>query len=124
MRAVVCASGGELAVEEVPDPTPEADQLVLRVSRCGICGTDMHIFHGAMDQRVSMPQIIGHEVSATVAEIGDGVTNVSAGDRVAVRPLFFGEPTAFDKGHSHVGKNLKFMPCRRCLTLSTVVWKS
>lgn len=88
---------------------PEAGQVRLDVSHCGICGTDMHIFHGAMDQRVQMPLIIGHEVSATVAELGDNVDSVIVGDRVAIRPLLFGESTAFDKGHGHVGKNLKFI---------------
>ncbi len=92
---------------EVIKPGP--GEARLEVSYCGICGTDIHIFHGAMDQRVHMPQIIGHEVSATVAEVGDGVGAVAAGDRVAVRPLFFGEPASFDKGFAHVGKNLKFI---------------
>lgn len=89
--------------------SPEAGQVRLDVSFCGICGTDMHIFHGAMDQRVSMPQIIGHEVSGVVAEIGAGVNDIALGDRVAVRPLLFGEPSTFDNGHAHVGKNLKFI---------------
>ncbi|MFG0287442.1 MAG: alcohol dehydrogenase catalytic domain-containing protein, partial [Rhodopirellula sp. JB044] len=75
---------------------PAAGEARLEVAYCGICGTDIHIFHGAMDQRVDMPQIIGHEASAVVAEVGEGVTNVSVGDRVAVRPLFFGEPASFD----------------------------
>lgn len=89
--------------------SPAPDEVRLDVAFCGICGTDMHIFHGAMDQRVSMPQIIGHEASATVAEIGAEVTGINVGDRVAVRPLLFGEPATFDKGHAHVGKNLKFI---------------
>ncbi|MEQ8210966.1 MAG: alcohol dehydrogenase catalytic domain-containing protein [Lacipirellulaceae bacterium] len=88
---------------------PAEGEVRLEVAFCGICGTDMHIFHGAMDQRVAMPQIIGHEASATVAEVGEGVTSVSPGDRIAVRPLKFGEPAAFDKGYAHVGKNLKFI---------------
>ena len=92
---------------EVIKPGP--GEARLEVAYCGICGTDIHIFHGVMDARVNMPQIIGHEASATVAEIGEGVTSVAVGDRVAVRPLFFGEPAAFDKGHAHVGKNLKFI---------------
>jgi 2-desacetyl-2-hydroxyethyl bacteriochlorophyllide A dehydrogenase len=96
-----------IGVSEPLKPGPGDARL--EVAYCGICGTDIHIFHGAMDQRVSMPQIIGHEVSATVAEIGDGVTNVAVGDRVAVRPLCFGEPAEFDNGHRHVGKNLKFI---------------
>ncbi len=46
---------------------------------------------------------------ATVAEIGEGVSTVSRGDHGAVRPLCFGAPASFDKGFSHVGKNLKFI---------------
>ena len=88
---------------------PAKGEVRLDVAFCGICGTDIHIFHGHMDQRVSTPLPIGHEVSATVAEVGEGVTHVAVGDRVAVRPLLFGEPSDFDKGNAHVGKNLKFI---------------
>jgi (R,R)-butanediol dehydrogenase / meso-butanediol dehydrogenase / diacetyl reductase len=88
---------------------PAAGEARLDVAFCGICGTDIHIYHGAMDQRVQRPLIIGHEVSATVAEIGSGVVDVNVGDRVAVRPLSFGADDAFDKGFPHVGKNLKFI---------------
>lgn len=88
---------------------PQNDEVRLEVAFCGICGTDIHIFHGAMDQRVSQPQIIGHEASATVVEVGEGVSNVVVGDRVAVRPLSFGKVESFDRGFPHVGKNLKFI---------------
>lgn len=88
---------------------PGVGEARLEVAYCGICGTDIHIFHGAMDQRITRPLIIGHEVSATVAEVGAGVASVAPGDRVVVRPLHFGEPTPFDKGHSHVGRNMEFM---------------
>ena len=88
---------------------PSKGEVRLDVAYCGICGTDLHIFHGHMDQRVTTPLPIGHETSAVVAEVGEGVTNVSVGDRVAVRPLKFGEPSEFDKGNPHVGKNLKFI---------------
>ncbi|TWT40676.1 zinc-dependent alcohol dehydrogenase [Botrimarina hoheduenensis] len=88
---------------------PSSGEVRIDVSYCGVCGTDMHIFHGAMDARVAPPQIIGHEASGVVAEVGEGVTAVKPGDRVAVRPLFFGGPAAYDRGHSHIGKNLKFI---------------
>lgn len=92
------------------DPVaPGPGQVRLKVAYCGVCGTDVHIYHGAMDARVGPPQIIGHEASAEVAEIGPDVEGLGVGDRVAVRPLQFGEPSPFDKGCSHVGKNLKFI---------------
>ena len=92
------------------DPiAPGPGQVRLDVAYCGICGTDVHIYHGAMDGRVQRPLIIGHEASGIVAEVGAGVTGVIVGDRVAVRPMQFGEPSPFDKGHPHVGKHLKFI---------------
>ncbi len=98
-----------IGVAESQSIAPGDGEVRLNVGFCGICGTDIHIFHGAMDTRVADPQIIGHEASATVAEVGTGVTNVKVGDRVAVRPLKFGQPADFDKGFAHVGKNLKFI---------------
>jgi len=98
-----------IVADESEAIAPAAGEVRLDVAYCGVCGTDMHIYHGHMDQRVAKPQILGHEVSATVAETGEGVENVAVGDRVAVRPLKFGEPAEFDRGFSHVGKNLKFI---------------
>ncbi len=88
---------------------PGPGDVRLHVAYCGVCGTDVHIYHGVMDGRVGPPKIIGHEASAEVAEIGEGVEGFAVGDRVAVRPLRFGTPTPFDKGCSHVGKNLQFI---------------
>lgn len=109
MKSAVYQGNRTVGVGESEAIPPAKGEVRLDVAYCGICGTDIHIFHGHMDQRVSTPLPIGHEVSATVAELGEGVTTVSVGDRVAVRPLLFGEPSAFDKGNPHVGKNLKFI---------------
>ena len=96
-----------VGVSEPIAPGPREARL--QVSFCGICGTDLHIYHGVMDDRVQRPLTLGHEASATVADVGADVTSVATGDRVAVRPLHFGAPAPFDKGHAHVGKNLKFI---------------
>ena len=109
MKSAQYSGNRTIEVGSSEELDPGIGEVRLDVAFCGVCGTDMHIFHGAMDQRVSMPQILGHEVSATVAKLGDAVTNVAVGDHVAIRPLFFGEPSPFDKGHHHVGKNLKFI---------------
>ena len=66
---------------------PGPNQVRLQIAYCGICGTDLHIFHGKMDKRVTFPQIMGHELSATVAEVGAGVTHVKPGQPVTVMPL-------------------------------------
>lgn len=89
---------------------PAADEVRLQVGFVGICGTDMHIYHGVMDQRVAPPQIIGHEMSGTIVEMGANVKGFAIGDRVVVRPLdYCGECPACTAGHSHVCHKLKFM---------------
>lgn len=88
---------------------PGPGEVRLDVAYCGVCGTDLHVYHGSMDARVKPPVTIGHEVSATVAELGEGVTGLAPGDAVAVRPLRFGEPDPSDNSWDHVGKNLKFI---------------
>lgn len=98
------------SVSEGGSNTPLSGEVRLDVGFVGICGTDMHIYHGVMDGRVKPPQIIGHEMSGTVAELGEGVTDFKIGDRVVVRPLdYCGDCPACNAGHSHVCHNLKFM---------------
>jgi 2-desacetyl-2-hydroxyethyl bacteriochlorophyllide A dehydrogenase len=80
------------------------------VAYCGVCGTDLHIFKGGMDKRVSIPQVIGHEMSGEIAEVGENVKGWSVGDRVVVRPLHpCGNCPACRAGHAHICYNLKFM---------------
>lgn len=88
---------------------PGPDEIRLNVAYVGICGTDTHIFHGAMDARVKPPQIIGHEMSGTVAEIGSNVSGFEIGDPVVVRPLDNRAEKASDRGHSHICRDLKFI---------------
>ncbi len=96
-------------IEEGQVVTPGPGEARIAVKYCGVCGTDVHIYHGKMDRRVHIPQVIGHEASAVVIELGQGVANVQIGDRVAVRPLQSGEPAPVDNGCTHIGQNLKFI---------------
>ncbi len=93
----------------VPAP-PGKGQVQIRVSYCGICGTDLHVFHGRMDHRVTFPQVMGHEMSGTIADVGEDVEGWAAGDRVTVRPLDpCGKCPACLAGHSHICQKLKFL---------------
>jgi 2-desacetyl-2-hydroxyethyl bacteriochlorophyllide A dehydrogenase len=95
--------------ECVPAP-PGRGEVQIRVSHCGICGTDLHIFHGKMDHRVKLPQIVGHEMSGTIEALGEGVAGWLPGDRVTVRPLdHCGQCPACRAGHSHICQRLKFI---------------
>lgn len=89
---------------------PGAGEVQLRVSHCGICGTDLHIFHGAMDARVKMPLVMGHEMSASIQQLGAGVDRFAPGDRVVVMPLApCDDCPACAAGHSHICHNLDFL---------------
>ena len=81
MRAVTFQAPGEVRIEERPDPEPLADDdAVIRVEASGICGSDLHIYHGRVE--IEPGFVIGHEYVGTVLAAGDGVTGVAVGDRV------------------------------------------
>ena len=109
MKAVYYEGGGRFTLGDADPRPPDAGEVRLSVAYCGICGTDLHIAHGAMDERVKPPRVIGHEMSGTVAELGDGVEGFAVGDAVVVRPLDARGETAADKGLSHISRNLKFL---------------
>lgn len=108
-RAVTYEGGGRFAVQDAAPQPPGEGEVRLDVAYCGICGTDLHIAHGAMDARIPTPMVIGHEMSGRVAEVGDGVDNVRPGDHVVVRPLDTRESPPADRGFSHIGRKLRFI---------------
>jgi (R,R)-butanediol dehydrogenase/meso-butanediol dehydrogenase/diacetyl reductase len=109
VKAVFYEGAGSFVVGDSEPRAPEPGEVRLDVAFCGVCGTDIHIAHGAMDHRVHAPQVIGHEMSGTVAELGDGVEGFSVGDAVVVRPLDTRGETAADRGMSHIARELKFL---------------
>lgn len=96
-------------IEPAPAP-PRAGEVQIAVSYTGLCGTDLHIFHGDMDARVSMPAIIGHEMSGVIAGLGEGVTGWVVGQPVTVMPtLSCGSCAACTRGHGNVCHKLDFI---------------
>lgn len=96
-------------VDRAPEP-PAAGQVRIAVAYTGICGTDLHILHGAMDHRISTPAAIGHEMSGRIAELGPDVTGWAVGDPVTVMPLdWCGQCPACQAGNSHICHNLNFV---------------
>ncbi|WKN48746.1 zinc-binding dehydrogenase [Nocardioides sp. Arc9.136] len=99
-----------MTVEEAEPAPPGPGEVQVEVAYVGICGTDLHILHGSMDARVSMPAVIGHEMSGRVAAVGEGVTGWATGDPVTVMPLDWdGTCPACRAGHQHVCQNLDFV---------------
>ncbi|MBB6636909.1 zinc-dependent alcohol dehydrogenase family protein [Cohnella thailandensis] len=87
MRALVIEKPHRAVVKEVPDPVAGAGEVVIRVERVGVCGTDFHIYEGEFLS--PYPIIPGHEFSGTIHELGEGVEGLHVGDRVTADPSLF-----------------------------------
>ena len=89
---------------------PGPGEVELAPAYVGICGTDLHIFHGDMDARVSAPAVLGHEMSGRVVRVGPGVEDWQPGDAVTVMPLRWDESCpACRAGHQHICQHLDFI---------------
>src|SRR2546425_6428899 len=100
--AVLKAYGGEFELREYPVPDPEPGAILIRLSRAGVCGSDLHIWRGEMKEVYGpLPRDLtfGHEMCGRVARLGTGVSVDSSG-----QPLHEGDRVAF----------VYFFPCGRC----------
>ncbi|MGY4980656.1 zinc-dependent alcohol dehydrogenase [Streptomyces sp. 900105755] len=89
---------------------PGPGEVELAPAYVGICGTDLHIFHGDMDARVAAPAVLGHEMAGRVVRVGPGVEGWRPGDAVTVMPLRWdGTCPACRAGHQHVCQHLDFI---------------
>ena len=87
MVAISVTSPGTLELRAaVPIPRPGAGEVLVRVERAGICGSDLHILHGS-NPFARYPRIIGHEFSGEVLAVGEGAAPLAAGDRVVIDPV-------------------------------------
>jgi 2-desacetyl-2-hydroxyethyl bacteriochlorophyllide A dehydrogenase len=110
MNAARYIGNGAIEVVSTTADPPAAGEVQLEVAYTGICGTDLHILHGAMDARVTMPAVLGHEMAGRVASVGDGVAGWAVGDPATVMPLVpCGECTACRRGASHICYQLVFL---------------
>jgi L-iditol 2-dehydrogenase len=94
MKACLLCDVGRIEVRDVPPPRLYPDGILLRISAVGICGTDAHIFAGhanyntdASGKKIPLtahPQILGHEISGQITEVGSKVRDLAPGDRVII----------------------------------------
>lgn len=84
MKAIKIEHPNHSNLIDIPVSQPNANEVLIKVMACGICGTDIHIFRG--EYLGEYPVIPGHEFSGIVEKIGEGVTRFHVGDRVAVEP--------------------------------------
>ncbi len=83
MRAAVLVKPGCFELRDVPRPQPGPDEALIRIARTGICGTDVHIFHGAYAAE-NLPMIPGHEFTGHIEALGSGISNLTVGQPVVV----------------------------------------
>ena len=87
MKAAVFEGEGKLVLKEVPTPKiRKPDDIIGKIEVCSICGTDVHMTNVPAGYPATPGTILGHELVATVAEIGSGVTQFQVGDRFVVNP--------------------------------------
>jgi 2-desacetyl-2-hydroxyethyl bacteriochlorophyllide A dehydrogenase len=109
MKALFYEGNHTFTIKTTEKQPLQKGEVRLKMAYVGVCGTDVHIYHGKMDARVKPPQIIGHEVSGVIDEVGKDVTDWKVGENVTVRPLNPGEEMPADNGFRHIGQNLKFI---------------
>jgi L-iditol 2-dehydrogenase len=112
MKRAVISKPKNVVVEEVPDPVPGPDEVLLDIAYAGICGSDMHAFLGEHPY-IPLPATPGHEFSATVSKVGKDVQNLKPGDRVVCEPnLVCGACYNCRIGRYNICDNLRVMGCQ------------
>src|SRR5690606_30295898 len=127
MKALVLTETGKTEVREVDKPTPKAGEVLLEVGMVGFCGGDMNGFKGLFPLQ-EYPNILGHEVGATIVELGTEVpSDVQLGTKVTIYPyLACGTCVACRKGRPNACKTNKTMGVRRPGAMTkfiTVPWQ-
>jgi len=89
MQAAIIHGPGDVRLDEIPEPTPGADDVVVRVAACGICGSDVgYVRAGGLGGPGPMP--IGHEIAGVVERVGSDVAGITPGQHVVVNPMAAG----------------------------------
>jgi len=106
MKATTYQSHGEIQNSDIADPTPAADQVVIRVHASGICHTDIDVLYGRYGSS-TFPLVPGHEYAGEVVSVGNAVANIVEGQRVVVDPnIHCGNCRACKKGLTNLCDSL------------------
>jgi L-gulonate 5-dehydrogenase len=96
MKAIEVTKPGQIVIVERPIPEIKENEVLVKVKAAGICGSDVHIYHGK-NAFATYPRVVGHEFVGEIEKVGSRVQNIKVGDRVAIDPVV-------SCGHCH--------PCR------------
>ncbi|MBP1968568.1 L-gulonate 5-dehydrogenase [Virgibacillus natechei] len=107
MKAVCISKANTIELLDVEEPTiKQENEVKVKIKRVGICGSDMHIYHGT-NPLATYPRIVGHEVTGEIVKTGKDVNRVTVGDHVVIEPITFcGECYACKSGRPNVCKEV------------------
>jgi L-iditol 2-dehydrogenase len=109
MKQAVMTTPGHVEIRDVPAPQPGPGDVLIRMKRIGVCGSDIHVYHGK-HPLTPYPVVQGHEVSGVIEKVGASVRGLSAGDLVTVQPqVTCGTCYPCRHGAYHICDNLKVM---------------
>jgi L-iditol 2-dehydrogenase len=112
MRQAVLTEPRKFQIREVDKPVPGEHEALIRVHAIGVCGTDIHAYHGR-HPFISCPIVIGHEAAGEVVEAGSGVRDIKIGDRVVLRPQeYCGECLPCREGRYNICNALRVNGCQ------------
>ncbi len=107
MRQAIMTAPGKIEFRDVPVPVPGPDEILLRIHRIGVCGSDIHVWHGKHPY-TKYPVVQGHEFSASVEEVGKNITKVKPGMKATARPqIVCGKCRPCLRGDYHICDVLK-----------------
>lgn len=109
MKQAVMTAPGAIEIREVAVPVPSDDQVIMQTCRIGVCGSDIHVWHG-LHPYTTYPVVQGHEIGGLVASVGKNVTGLAAGDLITFMPqVTCGTCYPCTHGMSHICESLKVM---------------
>jgi len=109
MKAAVWHGGRDIRIEDVPEPTIQSNEVLVRVRSVGICGSELHAYEGISERR-RPPLIMGHEFSGEISAVGEDIGYLRRGDRVAVDPVIrCGVCEQCLRGRGNVCRNLRLV---------------
>ena len=113
MKQAIMTAPGKIQIQDIAAPTPGPGEVLLRIQRIGVCGSDVHVYHGKHPY-TKYPVVQGHEFSATVEALGPGVTGLAPGIKVTSMPqIVCGECAPCRRGDYHICDKLKVKGSRR-----------
>ena len=109
MLQQVMTAPGEIIFREIPKPEPASDEVVVKIMKIGVCGSDIHVYHGK-HPFTKYPVTQGHEVSGCVVSVGSDVHDLSVGQKVTIEPqVYCGKCYPCRHGKYNLCEELKVM---------------